>query len=80
MNQQHPSRPAARPDQGLPFPPFPTPAEIQRHVAQGRMLRAETTAAILHGLGRSLARAVHRVLTSSTRRLAEPAVPQSRQA
>lgn len=70
----------ARSDHGLPFPPFPTPAEIQHHVTQGRILRAETTAAILRGLGRSVVWAVNRLLTSSTRRLAEPAVPQSRQA
>ncbi len=69
MSQKRPSRPAARPNQGLPFPPYPTPAEIQHHVAQGRMLRAETTAAMLHGLGRWLARTVHRLLAPAARRL-----------
>ncbi|MEZ5903911.1 MAG: hypothetical protein R3C69_01945 [Geminicoccaceae bacterium] len=69
MNPKHPSRP----DQGLPLPPFPTAAEIQRHVARGRMLRAETTAAILRALGRSLLRAVRRPLAPAVR---QPAAPQ----
>ena len=68
MNPKRPSRP----DQGLPLPPFPTATEIRRHVARGRMLRAETTAAILRGLGRSLCQAVRRLLASAIRRSAAP--------
>lgn len=79
MKQMRLSRPAARADHGLPFPPFPTPAEIQRHVARGRMLRAETSAVILRSFGRAVFRSGQRLLAASGRRLAAPAIGHFRQ-